>query len=42
MLEPLGFRFAAASGRVQLGADPRKPRPATHACRSWSWTACAG
>jgi N-hydroxyarylamine O-acetyltransferase len=30
-LEQLGFRFTAVSGRVQLGADSRRPRPATHA-----------
>ena len=30
-LERLGFRFTAVSGRVQLGADSRRPRPATHA-----------
>ncbi|MCC3763250.1 arylamine N-acetyltransferase [Glycomyces sp. TRM65418] len=30
-LERLGFRFTAVSGRVQLGADSRHPRPATHA-----------
>ncbi|WP_030160542.1 arylamine N-acetyltransferase [Glycomyces sp. NRRL B-16210] len=30
-LEKLGFHFTAVSGRVQLGADSRRPRPATHA-----------
>jgi N-hydroxyarylamine O-acetyltransferase len=30
-LERLGFRFTAVSGRVQIGADSTKPRPATHA-----------
>lgn len=30
-LERLGFRFSAVSGRVQLGADSSRPRPATHA-----------
>jgi len=31
VLERLGFAFRAVSGRVQLGADSRRPRPATHA-----------
>jgi N-hydroxyarylamine O-acetyltransferase len=31
VLEKLGFRFTAVSGRVQLGADSTMPRPATHA-----------
>lgn len=31
VLERLGFRFTAVSGRVQLGADSSAPRPATHA-----------
>ncbi|MGY0489986.1 arylamine N-acetyltransferase family protein [Streptomyces sp. WG-D5] len=31
VLEKLGFRFTAVSGRVQLGADSTTPRPATHA-----------
>ncbi|WP_026930363.1 arylamine N-acetyltransferase family protein [Glycomyces tenuis] len=31
VLEKLGFHFTAVSGRVQLGADSRRPRPATHA-----------
>ncbi|MEV3938480.1 arylamine N-acetyltransferase [Glycomyces sp. NPDC049804] len=31
VLEKLGFRFTAVSGRVQLGADADRPRPATHA-----------
>ncbi len=30
-LEKLGFGFTAVSSRVQLGADSRRPRPATHA-----------
>ena len=30
-LEKLGFRFTALSGRIQLGAGPDSPRPATHA-----------
>lgn len=30
-LEKLGFDFTAVSARVQLGADSRRPRPATHA-----------
>lgn len=31
VLEKLGFRFTAVSSRVQLGASPGRPRPATHA-----------
>lgn len=31
VLEKLGFDFTAVSGRVQLGADQHRPRPATHA-----------
>src|SRR5690606_1530655 len=31
VLERLGFDFTAISSRVQLGADSRRPRPATHA-----------
>ncbi|MDN3243442.1 arylamine N-acetyltransferase family protein [Glycomyces tritici] len=30
-LERLGFDFTAVSARVQLGAAPQQPRPATHA-----------
>ncbi|MFM9368650.1 arylamine N-acetyltransferase family protein [Streptomyces sp. Da 82-17] len=31
VLEKLGFRFTAVSGRVQIGADSTTPRPLTHA-----------
>ncbi|HEU5128513.1 MAG TPA: arylamine N-acetyltransferase [Glycomyces sp.] len=31
VLEKLGFRFTAVSGRVQIGAGADSPRPATHA-----------